>query len=486
MHPCRETQHTMDHEGGLQALLLLLDDPRSSPETYEQALCAVFNLLRDKPSRCVDLVKQPLVYQVLIRQLKAPMQGGTDNCRYLTASVIRCLVSQPNLDENVCRALKHPAMAQVLEALQQALQFNGETKHIGFLRAPGGMHSRHVSFASATPAASTALVPQGSMHRRAASAAAPTTDTTSTTTAATTSSGTAGPAALTAPKAGPVEPAPAPTFFNSNEQMLEMVVAALHGLCLISCRPPRGHLPQLAQATAQRLVQLLASHDAALVSSTIQMLCLMSVSEHARRQMLAADAAPSLLMMLEIPRSRWGPQTLPGVSTTQPGLAPSTARPAAFAAKAIRNLAVSQPLALLKHPWSVSRLLEALSLKHLVGLPEDMLRASMAVRASMGMGMGVDGMGGKGMNGLLSAQPSQTSVFDEGVVAGQGLPLLHVGQDVYQQEIQKQALAALISMTRTHGEGTCHAVISAAGHFIIAEVRQGWGLCTCMQRMAYS
>ena len=54
-------------------------------------------------------------------------------------------------------------------------------------------------------------------------------------------------AALAGGPGGPPSLALQPALYGSAEELLEALVAALWSLCVVCCRPPRGHLPQLAQ-----------------------------------------------------------------------------------------------------------------------------------------------------------------------------------------------------------------------------------------------
>lgn len=540
--------------GGLQAFLQLLDDPRGTSAVHERALCGLYNLIREEQQlvsqaasghttpgfvsnantprgadrtsssvagtprgtgpdlpRYVQLLQQPLVQNALQRQLRRPPKQHNSNCRYLAARIVQALATacmqQPaedgKGDKGGARALKHLAMAQLLESLQHALLSAPDTLPL-LLQPSSSAWSNHGAPGSATsglcgPHSTSGALNQGMRADSGMSRSQLPTPSSSRRFNTSWNSNPAGWTPRGSVGAG-IDPAVTDTtrFYASHDELLESLVSALYGLCMLCCRPPRGQLPQLAYTTAERLAVMLGRRGPTavpLLTVSSQMLCLMSASKHAREQL--HEALPAVLEVLATPvhllvlgSAAAVPNAAAAARISHPGDEATSQReghddPAAAAcdaaaaamaeaaaglgeeavqwladgtplictaleccAKVVRNMSVGQPYAMIEAPSGIPVLLSVL----------------IAQGAPVPPGAAAD----------TAPPPLLPSAFMAAAKAS--TPHVVAEAEAYvtmQREVQKQALAGLISLTRLQPQECCTRVLEVHGVELVGEVRTG-------------
>lgn len=461
-------------------------------------------------ARIAELLRLPLVQTALQRQLRRPPllqggSGGNSNCRFLAARVLQQLVAAEQhaaaaaaapvagpgnkgddglhtprevaaataaaaaagtgrasgaASRGAAGALKHLAMAQLLEAAQVAVQqapgvelplppqqlvqhaelpgrsSSGAMGDGGSTRNPSGTAAVTAAGASATSAAGGAgLNSSGSMGRVANAHAS------------------AAHQQYTSP------------LYSSHDELLCALVGALLGLCGVLAAPPRGRLPQLAEATVVRLGALLQQGVASLLhkggppadagrtvspllmSQAAQMLCLLSVGHHGQRQLLTAGCVAPLARLLYPSNSQAGAGQGPAHAAAASGRTQHLDTARVAAAKALRNLCVGQPEGVLGQHGSV------------------VVQAALAALAAPPAGA-VVGQAAKHKEGQ-----------EEASIPAASAATASAEEQAAWEEVRRQALAGLLSVVRARPAQGCEAVLAANGHVATCKV----GVC-CLHK----
>ncbi|GAX76767.1 hypothetical protein CEUSTIGMA_g4214.t1 [Chlamydomonas eustigma] len=520
------TASALDTANAQAALLLLLEDRSTPAAAQERCLCTLYNMIRGEESagkRSNDLLSRPSALSVLCSQLLQP----NPNCRFLCACLIMCLrrstlemktesewgqtdslytdeagrggerlLQRPRASyyRNVSRFLSEP---QVLDALQHALASCLLNSSQGFT------YGRREQLLQALVTCMHAVC---SMEEEESQ---------------TRLDGQAGPAKTVDPSsthpdaasrtAGPMSRRLAVQYSSTSSALSQQIQEDPQGSSAAAADAmPLHTLERLTLSTANKLTQLLTAPggqglDASLAESCLRLICLMTtrratrkllvaVPSHSTFSCLSAVVANTVHSRQSVRASKNTPTLTPrhsrqGSSPLTP-TATSTAAAAihnvgaaymrtdfggvddaqvwgrcqALAAKALRNLSVSEPVPLLQYRNTVPSLLAAL-----LGppAPPSLSTQSAAEGVLEGGGGGVSTPQAEGsFDGLsprpgISPRPRHISV------------VWWLGAEPdWLIEVQKNALAALIHLTAhpEHASLACSALVDSGGLPVIVEV----------------